>query len=420
MKKPDINRLRIAVLHYSCPNVVGGVEEVIRQQAALFHRLGHEVKVIAGMGDVYTDDFPVIINPLFSSMDPSVMKAHQDLIKRGDRVKLDQLTEIMRVELLQELKSFDFLIAHNVMSMAYNLPLAHTVMKVAKSRKKSVISWNHDSPYFYPDCLDVYHQDPWNIMRTAFPFINYVCISEPRHEQFTELYNTDVEITVVPDGIEPPDFIQVSKQLRQFIYEQRLYEADLVMVHPARLIPRKNIELGLRVVHSMKKRGVKVRYIVTGSYDPHEPKNVKYYRKLKNLSKELDTSREVIFVTDYRLNIGEKIIADQKFIRDLYLVADLLFMPSHSEGFGLPLLEAGLLKLPVACSYIPTFTEIGGDYVCTFSNSDDHDSIAEKILRFLEKLATHVLYRKVIEGYACESLYKNCLKPMLMRIIGNM
>lgn len=419
MKRPDINRLKIALLHYSCPHVVGGVEEVIRQQAALFHRLGHEVRVIAGMGNIYTDDFPITINPLFSSIDPSVIKAHQDLLKRGDCLRLDQLIEIMQVELLQELKSYDFLIAHNVMTMAYNLPLAYTLKNVAQSGKIRVISWNHDSVYFHPNCLDVYHDEPWNIIKTAFPFINYACISEQRREQFRELYNTDLEITVVPDSIEPLDFIRVSPQLQQLIRERRLYEADLVMVHPTRLIPRKNIELGLRVVQSIKKRGVKVRYIVTGSHDPHEPKNVRYYRNLKEVARELDITQEAIFITDYKLKSGENIVPDQKFIRDLYLVADLLLVPSISEGFGLPLLEAGLLKLPIACSDILPFTEIGGDYVCTFSHTDNQDSIAGKILRFLEKLATHTLYRKVINNYTCDSIYQTRIKPMFMRIIDN-
>ena len=57
MKKHDIDRLKIALLHYSCPHVVGGVEEVIGQQASLFHRHGHKVKIIAGKGDVFSEDF---------------------------------------------------------------------------------------------------------------------------------------------------------------------------------------------------------------------------------------------------------------------------------------------------------------------------------------------------------------------------
>jgi glycosyltransferase involved in cell wall biosynthesis len=37
--------MRIAILHYSKPPVIGGVERVIGEQAAALRRLGHEVKL---------------------------------------------------------------------------------------------------------------------------------------------------------------------------------------------------------------------------------------------------------------------------------------------------------------------------------------------------------------------------------------
>ena len=55
MEKP----LQIGILHYSCPPVVGGVEEVLSQHAAVLHSLGQSVSIFAGAGDVYTDSFPV-------------------------------------------------------------------------------------------------------------------------------------------------------------------------------------------------------------------------------------------------------------------------------------------------------------------------------------------------------------------------
>lgn len=65
-----MKKSRIALLHYSCPPVVGGVEEIIRQQAALFHRYDHKVKVLAGDGGHFRDDFEIDINPLLSSRNP--------------------------------------------------------------------------------------------------------------------------------------------------------------------------------------------------------------------------------------------------------------------------------------------------------------------------------------------------------------
>ncbi len=415
MKKTDINRYKIAILHYSCPYVVGGVEEVVGQHASLFHRYGHEVKVIAGKGDVYTEDFPVIINPIFSSMNAFVNKAHQEL-KKGERSHFDHLIENMFLELNTELESFDFLIAHNIMTMPYNLPLTFAIKNLAYSGNVKVISWNHDSSYFFPDCLDIYHSEPWDILKTMFPSIHYVCISNTRCRQFHRLYKTKEKITAIPDGIDPSEFFQLAPDLQQIVREQKLYEADLIMVQPARMIPRKNIELGLKVVYALKKKGVDVRYLITGAYDPHEPKNVRYYRELKKIIKDLNITREVLIIADYPARNGKKIIPDYTFIRDLYLIADILFMPSLSEGFGLPLLEAGVTKLPIACSDIPPFMEIGRDHVCSFSVTDAPDLIAEKILQFLATISTHNMYRKIIENYAWDFIYRNHIGPLFKKL----
>jgi len=216
-----------------------------------------------------------------------------------------------------------------------------------------------------------------------------------------------------------PVFFQLDPDSQKIIHEQKLYETDLIMVQPSRLIPRKNIELGLKVAGAMKRMGVDVRYLITGAYDPHEQRDVKYYRRLKEIAKDLDIADEAIFIAEYRTKNGKKIIPNHSFIRDLYFIADILFMPSSSEGFGLPLLEAGVIKLPIACSDIPPFLEIGGDNVCTFSLTDSPNRIADKMLRFLSNRTTHKMYRNVINNYVWDSIYHNHLEPLFQKVITN-
>ncbi|MHC4270574.1 MAG: glycosyltransferase family 4 protein, partial [Planctomycetota bacterium] len=70
--------INVALLHYSCPPVIGGVEEIVRQQASLLYRYYHLVKVIAGSGSQFTEDFTVEINPLLSSRHPEILKLQRD------------------------------------------------------------------------------------------------------------------------------------------------------------------------------------------------------------------------------------------------------------------------------------------------------------------------------------------------------
>ncbi len=77
-----MKQFKIALLHYTCPPIVGGVEEVIRQHATIFSHYNHIVKIFAGDGGVSTDEYDIEINPLLSSRNPRVLQIHKDL---GDR-----------------------------------------------------------------------------------------------------------------------------------------------------------------------------------------------------------------------------------------------------------------------------------------------------------------------------------------------
>ena len=69
--------LHIGILHYSCPPVVGGVEEMLYQHALILHWMGQSVCVLAGMGEVFTDAFPVRIESILGSRHTRVNKAHE-------------------------------------------------------------------------------------------------------------------------------------------------------------------------------------------------------------------------------------------------------------------------------------------------------------------------------------------------------
>jgi len=56
--------------------------------------------------------------------------------------------------------------------------------------------------------------------------------------------------------------------------------------------------------------------------------------------------------------------------------------PSHFEGFGIPLVEAAVKKLPMAVSDIAVFRELAGDAAIYF-NPNKADDIADKMLEIL-------------------------------------
>ena len=178
------------------------------------------------------------------------------------------------------------------------------------------------------------------------------------------------------------------------------------------------MELSIRVTRALHDLGLKARLLITGAHDPHEPKSLTYYHALQNLAAGLGIGDDVLIMAEYTFKNGEEFSADRIAIRDLYLISDILFLPSEQEGFGIPLLESGMIKLPIVCSNIPPFLEIGGEDVCFFDPAEAPESIARKILEFVENLKPHRMFQKVIKNYVWDTIYHEKLLPLLSAVIG--
>ena len=405
----------IALLHYSCPPVVGGVEEIVRQQASLFQRYYHPVKIFAGKGAQFIDNCAVEIYPFLWSRNPRVVKIHNELSEK--KSDFFSLIEEISDYLEKALSSFDVLIAHNVLSVHYNLPLTYALHQLADTKKIKLISWNHDSPFFYKKYPHYLNDKHWQILKKYNPNIHYVTISRTRLKQFRRLYGPKREIHVIPNGIDPIRFFQFDPVTVRVIQENHLFESEFLMVQPCRLHPRKNIEISIQVIRALQDKGLPARLLLTGSYDPHEKRTLRYYRKLKKLAVDLEVEKDIFIMAEYFFKSGEKLELDPITIRDLYLISDVLFLPSKQEGFGLPLLEAGMIKLPIICSEIPPFREIAKEHVCYISLQESPAEIADKIIEFTCKLYTCRMHRNVIRNYVWDNIYHQALVPYLKKVV---
>jgi len=407
--------LKIGIVHYSCAPLIGGVEEVITHHAALLHRMGQSVRVIAGMGEVYTRDFPVRIEPLLASRNTTITRAHEQT-KSGDYSSLRRLVNRIYGTLAEWGDGLDVILAHNVLHMPFNLPLTLALRRMATTDGSPiVVSWAHDSPYFqshYPDYLE---DHPWNVLRRPHKNIHLVTISESRKQLFSKLWG-GVKWRVINNGVDPASILYLDEKSVMLAQELDIFTRDLVLVQPSRITPRKNLELSIHIVRGIKLMGFNVLFVLTGAYDPHEQKAVSYYRRLRYWIKELGIEENVAILAEYRFKDRRKLNPDRVFIRDLYLMADLLLMTSRDEGFGLPLLEAGLVKLPIACSEIQPFRELGKD-VCFFRLDEHPLSIAGRIVEYLSRSSTHQMFRNVMKKHVLEVICQREILPFLREIV---
>jgi glycosyltransferase involved in cell wall biosynthesis len=102
-------------------------------------------------------------------------------------------------------------------------------------------------------------------------------------------------------------------------------------------------------------------------------------------------------------------------IADLYQIADLLFLPSKEEGFGIPLLEAAFHRLPVFCADIPTLRELGGGEVTFFGLDAAPADIAARIAHRLRGNPDHAFRARAWREATWEAVYARHIAPLIER-----
>src|SRR5207302_1269573 len=95
-----------------------------------------------------------------------------------------------------------------------------------------------------------------------------------------------------------------------------------------------------------------------------------------------------------------------------------LILPSRREGFGLPLLEAALARLPAWTSDLPPLREVGGDAIHTFDLADPPAAVALRLIHTLMEERGYRLRRRVLASYTWEGIMRERIIPLLTRLVG--
>src|SRR5207245_2316113 len=106
----------------------------------------------------------------------------------------------------------------------------------------------------------------------------------------------------------------------------------------------------------------------------------------------------VKFMCERRWHGSEHAVRSED-VADLYRVSDVVLMLSGAEGFGLPVLEAAVARVPLVCADIPILREVGGDELYTFPTQGDGEDVAAAVRRALESSAVRQR-RFILSRYA--------------------
>lgn len=197
------------------------------------------------------------------------------------------------------------------------------------------------------------------------------------------------KVIVVPNGVDTEFFNPNIKTSEQLV---KLYNlaGKRVILYVGRIIPEKGIHILLKAFHRLiayyNVRDVTLIIVGPLSTSYTHKKISKYSKELFVLAEKLKLRNNVIFTGPHEKNI----------LKEFYVLANMLVLPSLAEAFPLVVLEAMACSCPIIVSDIPVLKEIVRNRYngLTFIRSDYLD-LAEKMYILL---TDKTLRRKIKEN----------------------
>lgn len=408
----------IAIVHYSAPPVIGGVEAVMEAHARLLLAAGYDVTVVAGRGAA--EDLPLGVKlqliPEMDSQHPDIVSLSEALERSQMPSDFENMVDRLETALGPLLGNHSAVMVHNVYTKHFNLPLTAALFRLLDDHVIARnIAWCHDFTWTSPSSRSKVHSGyPWDLLRTHRSDTTYVVVSQERQRDLANLLQRPPsEIRVVYNGVFAHELMGLSQEGLALVERLDLLESDLILLMPVRVTQAKNIEYALEVVRAIQAQGLSPKLVLTGPPDPHDDKSMAYYTHLKELRALLGVEHAMRFVFESGPDPNQPYLIDPTVVADLYRASDVLFMPSHREGFGMPVLEAGLLGLTTFCTRVPAAVEIGGHDVHLFDASDGAEHTASRIVEWSESSPTHQLRRRVRQRYTWQAIFQRDIEPLV-------
>ena len=158
--------------------------------------------------------------------------------------------------------------------------------------------------------------------------------------------------------------------------------------------------------------------LVTGPPGAHNATNSDYFKELKALRDKLGlangTEARAVFFAE--VSDQENSFLPDQVIAELFRVADALLVPSFDEGFGIPVIEAGISRMPIYCSELPSFREIAQDFPLYFKPDEPTDRIAERIAAHLLSDKAFLFRRRIRQQFDWDSLFQSRILPLVTEV----
>jgi glycosyltransferase involved in cell wall biosynthesis len=343
-----------------------------------------------------------------------ILKKHEETEEFG-KLKSD-----IKSGLKEILQDIDSCIVHNIPSMPFNFAATAAVNELVTELDTRFVFWLHDTVLVREEWQSFIGKFPFTLLHRKNDRTLFVTPTSFRARQFAALEEpyTIPRMKVIPNGVSVEEYLKIDEVTKQLMRRLGLSFDDFIIVTPVRVLPRKNIELALNVVHELAhiSNRRRIKLLISGPPGA-DPDSIAYESKLREIIKMRRLQDSVIFCHDlisFKRQFSDGNITKWS-VADCYNIADLVFIPSKEEGFGLPVIEAGAARKPIFCSRIPPFQELIREDIegYMFDLRNPPQDIAFRIYRMMLENAVDNNFDQVVEKYDWESIVLKKVIPLL-------
>jgi glycosyltransferase involved in cell wall biosynthesis len=396
--------------------VIGGVETILYEHAVRLTERGYPVTIISGRGGPLPDRkaAKLVIIPELDSRETAVSAVREALDQGEVPSEFATLHANIVQRLSTELAELDVLIVHNALTLHFNMPLTKALWTLADTHRARMISWVHDISWLNPIYRPRMHEgDPWDYLRRQHPKIVSIFVSMQRLAEWHVLTGAPLDTThVIPNGIDPAALLKLGPRATDLNTRFGLLTTDIVMLAPVRITKRKNLEWAIEAAAGIRASGRSVQLLITGPPGPHNPRSLEYVADLKRLTERLDLQQSVHFLFEERPVATGSHAIDAATLSDLYMLSDVVVLPSTSEGFGLPLAEAAVFRVPVVCTDLPAFREVAPDGATFVPAAAGSSAFTAAVLKAIDAPSAR-LRRQVLGILSWDRIITERIEPLL-------
>ncbi|HVM41420.1 MAG TPA: glycosyltransferase [Acidimicrobiia bacterium] len=250
-------------------------------------------------------------------------------------------------EVAAAIEGSDLVVVENLLSLPLNRSAAAVVAGVLADHPRVVLH-HHDLAWQRREYVDV---APWPL---PLPTAIHVVINDRSRR---ELGERGIDATTIPNhfDLDPPAGDRHGTRARLGVAAD-----DVLVLHPVRAIPRKNVPGALALCEELRARlpARRTWYWLPG---PAED----------GYAAELDA----LLAASAERGAVDVLRAAPPSMPDAYAAADLVVFPSTWEGFGNPVIESVVARRPLAVGNYPVLSEVT-DLGFEFLPADGPDEVA--------------------------------------------